>query len=161
MQQAVGGREWELLTKQAEIWRQLNESLVPVYYLVVLFALWGTLASVPEAITRMTHEFLSAIWPQFERFPERQLQCLLVGWFAATSIAWTWSGVSFARLTQIGAFVTASLGLSIVLICVLYFNWTLPKEYRPRWWMLLGGALSSLVLLLCTAAAAYDIVRKF
>ena len=68
-QEAVGGNSWELLTKQASIWRQIHQALVPVYYVMVLAALWGTLASVPEAITRMKHDFLSAIWPSSRRFP--------------------------------------------------------------------------------------------
>ena len=158
-QEAVGG-SWELLTKQASIWRQIHQALVPVYYVMVLMALWGTLASVPEAIARVAHDFLSAIWPRFERFPIRRLQGLIVSWFFATSVVWTWSGVTFDLLTQTGAFLTVSLGLLVVFSCVLYLNMTLPHRYRPRWWVTDGGVVSAVVLLLCTLGGAVGLARK-
>jgi len=102
---------------------------VPVYYVVVLAALWGTLTSEPEAISRVTHEFLSAIWPRFEKFSVRRVQCILVAWFFITSLAWTWSGITFKLMIQTSAFLTLSLGLFVVFSCVLYFNMTLPPGY--------------------------------
>ena len=133
---------------------------MPVYYVMVLAALWGTLASVPEAITRVTHEFLSAIWPRFEKFSFRRLQCIIVAWFFATSVAWTWSGVTFDLMTQIGAFLTLNLGLFVVFSCVLYFNITLPKRYRPSWWVIAGGLVSAVILLLCTIGGAVGLAQK-
>lgn len=156
----VVGDSWELLTKQASIWRQIHQSLVPFYYVMVLLALWGTLASVPEAITCVAHSFFSSIWPRFKTFSQRRLQALIVAWFFLTSLVWTWSGLSFDILTQIGAFVTASLGLFIVFTCVLYLNVTLPRLYRPRGWMVAGGTISAIVLLLCTVGGAVGLARK-
>jgi len=159
-QEVVSGNAWELLTKQASIWRQVNQNLVPVYYVMILAALWGTLASIPEAIARVSHEFLSAIWPRFESFPVRRLQGLLVGWLILTSIAWTWSGTTFDLVTQVSAFLTLNLGLFLVFSCVLYFNFTLPSRYRPSWWMLAGGVLSAAVLLLCAVVGIVGLANK-
>ena len=158
--EAISGNSWELLTKQASIWQQIHQALVPVYYVMVLAALWGTLASVPEAIARVTHDFFSAIWPRFEKFPVRRLQSIIVVWFFVTSIAWTWSGVTFDLMTQICAFLTASLGLFVVFSCVLYFNFTLPRRYRPSWWVLVGGVASAVILLICAIGGAAGLVWK-
>ena len=122
--------------------------------------MWGTLACIPEAITRVSHSFMCAIWPRFESFPRRRLHMLIVGWFFLTSLIWIWTGLTFNLLTQIAAFLTANLGLSVVCICVVYFNWTLPALYRPRWWMTLGGVLSAIILLLCAAGGAVGLSRK-
>lgn len=159
-QQTIGNNAWELLTKQAGIWAEIHDVLVPVYYIAVAAAMWGTLACVPEAITRVSHSFLCAIWPRFESFPRRRLHMLIVAWFFLTSLIWIWTGVTFNLLTQIAAFLTANLGLSVVCICVVYFNWTLPALYRPRWWVTLGGALSAIILLLCAAGGAVGLSRK-
>ena len=159
-QEAVGGNSWELLTKQASIWRQIHQALVPVYYVMVLAALWGTLASVPEAITRMTHDFLSAIWPSFETFSVGRLKCLLVGWFFVTSLVWTWSGLSFDLMTQIGSFLTLSLGLFLVFSCILYFNLTLPRRYRPNWWVISASFASAVILLVCSIGSFVGLLRK-
>jgi len=130
-QETLSGNSWELLTKQAGIWREIHEWMVPAYYVMILAALRGTLASVPEAITQVTHDFLWAIWPRFELFPIRRLKCFIVAGCFAFSIVWTWLDVTFDLMTQIAAFLTVSLGLFVVFSCVLYFNMTLPRGYRP------------------------------
>jgi hypothetical protein len=159
-QEVIGANSWELLTKQASIWRQIHLVLAPVYYVVVLAALWGTLATVPEAVTRVTHEYLSAVWPRFRDFSTQKLKYILIPWLFVTSLAWTWSGVSFDLMVQIGAFLTLSLGLFVVFSCVLYFNVALPPRYRPSWWVTAGGLASALVLLLCAIGGAVGLANK-
>ena len=159
-QEVVGGNSWELLTKQASIWRQIHQSLVPVYFIMVLVALWGTLASVPEAVAQVAQEYLSAIWPRFESVPTTRVKRWLIAWFFATGIAWTWSGISFDLMVQVGAFLNLSVGLFIVFCCVLYFNVTLPPRYRPRNWVVAGSLLSAFILLLCAIGGGVGLFRK-
>ena len=159
-QQVLPDNSFDLLTKQATVWRQIHGALVPVYHVVVIAALWGTLASVPEAICRVVHSFLGALWPRFAKFPYQRLKLCIVVWFFVTSLAWIWTGVRFHRLTQIGAFATLNLGVAAVCLCIVYFNGTLPKRYRPSRWMLVGGAVSALILLLCAVASGVGLMRK-
>ncbi len=159
-QNTLSGNSWELLTKQADIWREINESMVPIYYVMILAALWGTLASVPEAITRVTYDFLSAIWPRFEQFPIRRLKCIIVCGCFACSIVWTWSGITFDLMTQIAAFLTLGVGLFVVFSCVLYFNMSLPHGYRLSWWVASVGVVSALVLLFCAIGGGVGLARK-
>jgi hypothetical protein len=159
-QVTLSGNSWELLTKQASIWREIHEWMVPVYYVMIVAALWGTLASVPEAITRVTYDFLGAIWPRFEQFPIRRLKGIIVSGCFAFSIVWTWSGITFDLMTQIAAFLTVSLGLFVVFSCVLYFNMTLPRAYRPSWWVAASGIVSAVTLLLCAIGGGVGLARK-
>lgn len=158
--ETLSGNSWELLTKQAGIWHEIHEWMVPVYYVMILAALWGTLASVPEAITQVTHDFLSAIWPRCEQFPIRRLKCIIVCGCFGCSVVWTWSGLTFDLMTQIAAFLTVSLGLFIVFSCVLYFNMTLPRGYRPSWWVAAAGILSAVALLLCAIGGGVGLASK-
>ena len=57
---------WSLLTEQAHVWSNIHSSLVWVYYICIIAALWGTLQAVPEVLTRVSHEFLEALWPSRE-----------------------------------------------------------------------------------------------
>jgi hypothetical protein len=159
-QEIVGANSWELLTKQSKIWRQIHVALVPVYYVTVLTALYGTLSTAPEAVTRVTHEFLSAVWPRFGKISIWQLKCIVVVWLFVTSLAWTWSGVTFDLIVQISAFLTLSLGLFMIFSCALYFNLTLPPRYRPRWWVTAGGVASAVILLLCAVGGALGLAQK-
>ena len=48
---------WSLLTDQGDIWRSIHPTLVWVYYICVVAALWGTVQSYPEIYARVTHDF--------------------------------------------------------------------------------------------------------
>jgi Mn2+/Fe2+ NRAMP family transporter len=160
LQQPVSGDAWDLLTKQAAIWRQVSAVLVPVYYVCVLAALWGTLASIPEAITRVTHEFLGAVWPLLEHLPVRRLQMVLCGGFFLTSVVWTWSGMTFDLLTQLTGLIALGVGITTVYICVLYFNVTLPRAYRPHWLMVGASSLAAVVLAVCAVGSAIGLIQR-
>lgn len=159
-QETLSGNSWELLTKQAGIWREIHASMVPVYYVMIIAALWGTLASVPEAITRVTYDFLCATWPRVEQFPIWRLKLFIVSGCFAFSVFWTWSGITFDLMTQIAAFLTVSLGLFLTFSCVLYFNMTLPRGYRPSWWVAACGIVSAVTLLLCAIGGGVGLARK-
>jgi hypothetical protein len=132
-----------------------------VYYISVLLALWGTLASVPEAVARVTHELLGAIFPAAKDLAFHKVLTVLVAWFFVSSLFWIWGGFGFDLLTQLGALVTVNLGVGIVCLLATYYNATLPKEYRPPWWMTLGGVLSGVILLIAFAATAAGMWTKW
>ena len=154
------GNMWDLLTRQSSIWAQIHAGLVPIYYVAVLAALWGTMASIPEAVTRVSHDFFSAIWPSFASFPYRGLQTILVGWFFLASCVWIWSDVSFDLLTQIVALLTTNLGIALVCVAAIYLNFSLPPRYRTRKAMLVCAILSALVLLSTFFISGFGLLRK-
>jgi hypothetical protein len=156
------GEEFALLTKQAVIWEQISRWLVPVYYLAVLLALWGTIASVPEAVARVAYDLLGAVRPELQaRVSFRKVLTILVAWFFMSSQFWNWGGFRFDLLTQLGALVTVNLGVGIVCLLATYYNATLPPLYRTRWWVTLGGVLSGIVLLSAFVATAVGMIKKF
>lgn len=155
------GQEFGLLTKQAVIWESISRWLVPAYYVVVLLALWGTIASVPEAVARVTYDLMTAVRPETQNVPFKKVLAVLVGWFFVSSLFWVWMGVSFTLLTQIGALVTVNLGVGVVCLLATYYNATLPPLYRTRPWITLGGVASGIILLIAFGATAAGMVMKF
>jgi len=158
--QSLPGNMWDLLTKQSSIWAQIHPWLVPLYYTAVLAALWGTLATIPEAVTRVSHEFFSAVRPSFATFPYRSLQTILVTWFFVASCVWIWSDVSFDLLTQIVALFTTNLGVALVCIAAVYLDFRLPPRYRTRRFMLVACLFSVLILLVSFAISAVGLWGK-
>jgi Mn2+/Fe2+ NRAMP family transporter len=150
---------WSLLTEQGTIWANIHPALVWVYYVCVLAALWGTLQSYPQIYARVTHEFLGAIWPQRQiSFTKLQLAiCIYV--LAATSLL-VWSDVQFATLTAIVSFLATNAGVAIVMLAALYLNFQLPPRYRTRWWMLLAGVASAMILLAVSVVSGWELVRS-
>jgi len=146
-QSILPGNAWDLLTRQSSIWAQIHAALISVYYVAILAALWGTLATIPEAFTRFTHEFLTAVWPKFASFSYRRLQAIVVIWFFASSVICIWSDISFDLITQIVALLATNMGVGLVCLAAVYLNFKLPPAFRTRSVMAAAGVLATIVLL--------------
>lgn len=158
---ALSGDGFQLLTQQATVWEQVHRGLVPIYYVAVLAALWGTLASVPEVITRVSHEFATLVWPSLARWPYRRWQYGVALWLGASMCFWTWRGVSFDRLTQVFAMITLNLGVTLTGTLALYFNWRLPALYRPRPLTRYLALAAIVVLWIATIGSAWGLGLKW
>ena len=159
-QTVLPGNAWDLLTRQSSIWAQIHAALIPVYYVAILAALWGTLATIPEALTRFAHEFLTAVWPRFKSYSYRRLQTWIVIWFFVSSAAAIWSDITFDLITQIVALLATNLGVGIVCCAAVYLNFKLPPAYRTRPAMLVLGVLSTVVLLSAFVVSAAGMLQK-
>ncbi|MCA9236672.1 MAG: Nramp family divalent metal transporter [Planctomycetales bacterium] len=147
---------WSLLTSQASIWRAIHPSLVWVYYICVLAALWGTLQAYPDIYARCVTEYSQAIWPQRRwRQPVIQRWICLYVFIAAT--AFIFSGMQFDLLTTITAFLATNLGVAIAVVAALYLNFQLPPAYRTRGWVLAGGVVAAAVMLAVSAIAGWGV----
>jgi hypothetical protein len=152
---------WSLLTEQGAIWANIHPALVWVYYVCVLAALWGTLQSYPQIYARVTHEFATAIWPQRRiRYGKVQLSICLYVFVATTCLVW-WSDVKFATLTAVVSFLATNAGVAVAMLAALYLNFQLPPMYRTRWWMLVAGMLSAVILVTVSAISGWELIRSF
>jgi hypothetical protein len=138
--------DWSLLTDQAYIWRNIHPSLIWVYYICVLLALWGTLQAFPEIYSRVIHDFAQAIWP-VRHWSHKRIHLGVLAYVLVMSTLVVWSDLKFDTITHIVAFLTTNLAVALSMCAALYLNFQLPKVYRTRWWMLVGGILSALILL--------------
>jgi Mn2+/Fe2+ NRAMP family transporter len=150
---------WSLLTDQAFVWREIHPILVWVYYICVLAALWGTLQSYPGIYVRVTHEFLGALWPN-QTFSFRRLRLGICIYVFAAAAALSWSSVNFSTLTNIVSFLSNSVALALAMLAALWLNFQLPARYRTRWWILAGGVLTALTLILVTAVSGFELFRQ-
>lgn len=150
---------WGLLTEQGSIWSNIHPSLVWVYYVCVLAALWGTLQSYPQIYSRVTHEFLAAIWPA-RKIPHRRVQLIICIYVLVTAVALSWSDVQFATLTAIVSFLATNAGVAVAMLAALYLNFQLPPLYRTRWWMLAACIVSAIVLVAVSAVSGWELARS-
>jgi Mn2+/Fe2+ NRAMP family transporter len=152
-------KEWSLLTDQAYIWETIHPALVWVYYVCVLAALWGTLQSYPQIYARVTHEFLSAIWPDATiRYP--RVQWTICVYVFATAVALSWIDVNFATLVNVVSFLATNGGVALAMLAALYLNFQLPPLYRTRWWMLIACTISAVVMVVVSSIAGWELLRK-
>ncbi len=144
--------DWSLLTDQAYIWRNIHPSLIWVYYVCVLLALWGTLQAFPEIYSRVIHDFAQAIWPQ-RHWSHKRIHLIVLAYVLVMSSLVVWSDLRFDTITHIVAFLTTNLAVALSMCAALYLNFQLPRGYRTRWWMLGGGIFSAVILLVVAAVS--------
>lgn len=149
---------WSLLTDQASIWTNIHPALVWVYYVCVLAALWGTLQAYPEIYSRVTHEFLAAIWPQ-RLIPYRRVQLGICIYVLLAAVTLVWSDVQFTTLTAVVSFLATNGGVALAMLAALYLNFQLPPLYRTRWWMLAAGVISAVILVVASSIAGWELLR--
>lgn len=150
---------WSLLTHQAHVWAQIHPSLVWIYYICILAALWGTLQALPEIYARVAQEFLSAIWPDREWAFERVKRTICLYVFCVTMVI-VWLNIPFDILTQIAGFLIANLAIAMMMIAAIYLNFKLPAAYRTRTWVLISAVLSTVVLIVSAAVSGWGLIGK-
>ena len=140
-----GFKGWSLLTDQAHVWSNIHGSLVWIYYVCIVVALWGTLQAFPEIYGRVMQEFFQAIWPN-RTWEYRKIKTNVCIYIFVMTMIIVWTGVPFNILTQIAGFILANLAIALVMFAALYLNFKLPKAYRTRLPILLGGIVSAVIL---------------
>lgn len=151
---------WSLLTDQAFVWRNIHPALVWVYYLCVLIALWGTLQAFPEIYARVIHDFSQAIWPD-SHWSYRRVHLAIIAYVLVVSSLVVWSNLKFDTMTHIVAFLTTNLAVAISMLAALYLNYQLPPAYRTRWWMLMGGIVSAVILVIVATISGIGLWEEF
>ncbi len=150
---------WSLLTNQAHVWSNIHASLVWVYYVCIIAALWGTLQALPEIYARVIQEFCVAIWPQgkwdYDRI--RRRICLYI--FCATMII-VWLNIPFDILIQIAGFILANFSIALIMLAAIYLNFKLPSVYRTRWPILSGALVAAVVLVIFAVISGQGLITK-
>ena len=150
---------WSLLTNQAHVWATIHPTLIWIYYICVIAALWGSLQALPEIYGRVTHEFLQSIWPQRKWSYHGVKRAICLYLFLVTMVL-VWSEIPFNILIQIAGFLFANLAIALIMVAALYLNFKLPAVYRTRPPILIGSAISSVVLIIFAVTSGWGLARK-
>ncbi len=150
---------WSLLTNQAHVWANIHPSLVVVYYIYIVAALWGTLQALPEIYTRVTHEFFQAVWPHRE-WNYQKLRHIISVYLLATTMVIVWLNIPFDILTQIAGFMLANFAIALIMIAAIYLNFKLPRPYRTRPPVLLGALVSAAILITSACVSGWGLFWK-
>jgi hypothetical protein len=107
----------------------------------------------------VTHEFLTAIWPE-RPIAFRRLQFWICAYIFVASVPLVWINVTFATLTAIVSFLATTLGVALAMLAALYLNFQLPRPYRTRGGMLAAGVLSAVVLIAASVISGWELARS-
>jgi hypothetical protein len=68
--------------------------------------------------------------------------------------------VNFATLTAVVSFLATNAGVAVAMLAALYLNFQLPPLYRTRWWMLMAGILSAVILVSVSVISGWELIRS-
>ena len=135
-----------LLSRQKAIWEQINPVMVPIYYVAVLAALWGTLYAIPEINIRLSHEFGSVLFPKITDISYRTFSIALGSFLVIGAMIVLLSGIHPVRIMDIAAMLETNIGNTILLAMGLWLNVILPRQYRVGKPVIAATAISIAIL---------------
>jgi Mn2+/Fe2+ NRAMP family transporter len=149
---------FDLLSRQAAIFAQISPALIPVYYLAILFALWGTLNTVPEIYARVTHAFLGALWPA-RLAAVRDLTVLrAIGlYLALCSIPLLWFRVRPQLMMDVVGLLSTNLGVGLAFVAALWLDRRLPPPLRASRILFAIGVLGCVLVSAATGLSAWSL----
>jgi len=150
---------WSLLTDQGYIWRSIHPSLVWVYYVCIVAALWGTVQAYPEIYTRVTHDFCTAIWPT-RKFSLHRFRFVIAAYVFLVATPLVWIDATFSTMTAIVAFLATNAGVALAMIAALYLDRQLPPLYRSRWWLFAAGMFSAAILTTASCLSGWGLFQQ-
>lgn len=146
---------FDLLSRQAAIFERISPALIPVYYVAVLFALWGTLNTVPEIYARVTHGFLRALAPV--RAATLRYETVLFGigaYLALCSVPLLWLRVQPQLMMDVVGLLSTNLGVALAFVAALWLDRRLPAPLRASRALFAIGFLACLLVCATTAISA-------
>jgi hypothetical protein len=151
---------FDLLSRQAAIFERISPVLIPVYYVAVLFALWGTLNSVPEIYARVTHGFLGALFARRAAALPYPVVLRAVGlYLAACSIPLLWFRVQPQAMMDVVGLLSTNLGVALAFVAALWLDRRLPAPLRASRALFAVGVASCVLVLAATGVSAWFLLR--
>jgi Mn2+/Fe2+ NRAMP family transporter len=153
---------FDLLSRQAAIFERISPALIPVYYVAVLFALWGTLNSVPEIYARVTHGFVRALAPR--RAARLRFETVLFGigaYLAVCSVPLLWLRVQPQAMMDVVGLLSTNLGVALAFVAALWLDRRLPPALRAGRVLFALGLVSALLVFAATAVSAWSFVLAY
>jgi hypothetical protein len=150
-----------LLSHQAAIWEQISPFMVPVYYVSVLAALWGSLYAIPEINSRITHEFLGGLFASVRQLDYRRVYLLMGIYLGTGCVLVIWTGLEPVTMMDIAAMISANFAIMLSAFGALWLDASLPKIHRMGKPMLVGMILTTVVLTLVSAASITQMYVRY
>ena len=153
---------FDLLTEQAHIFAQISPAMIPLYYVLILTALWGTLNALPDIYARGTHSFLRQLLP---KMANRLHYGTVMKTFGVAMLALTWpliwTGATPMIMIDMVALFSTNVGVGLVCLAAVWLDRQLDPDLRSSrviWW---ATVLSAVVVSLVATVSAHEVIGRY
>ena len=150
---------FDLLNEQTHIFAQISPLMVPLYYVTILTALWGTLNALPEIYVRGAHSFLCQLLSRDLDYGK------FMKIFAVTMLGLTWlfiwTETTPIFMIDLVALFSTNIGVGIVCVAALWLDHQLPPERRASIWVWWATVVSAGVVSFMSLVSAREVIGKY
>ena len=150
---------FDLLAEQTHIFAQISPLMVPLYYVTILTALWGTLNALPDIYVRGAHSFLSQLLSRDLDYGK------VMKVFAVTMLGLTWlfiwTETTPIFMINLVALFSTNIGVGIVCVAALWLDRQLPVERQASPWIWWATVVSALVINFMSLVSAREVIGKY
>lgn len=152
---------FDLLTEQAHIFARISPAMIPLYYVTILAALWGTLNALPDIYARGGHSFLRQLIPEAKDLDLRKVMRV----FGVTMLVLTWlliwTGTTPIFMIDLVALFSTNIGVGLVSVAAFWLDRQLPPDRRTSRWMWWAIVLAAAVINLMALVSAREVIGKY
>ena len=143
---------YDLLTEQAHIFAEISSFMIPLYYVTILAALWGTLNALPDIYGRGAHSFLRQLVPAGRNWSLARVRNIYGISILVLSGFFIWSGTTPIIMVDMVALFSTNVGVGLVCIAAIWLNRQLPAAKRVSPWLsgaaVAGAAVTNVMALI-------------
>ncbi len=154
-------RGYDLLTEQSHIFAQISPLMIPLYYVIILAALWGTLNALPEIYGRGAHSLLQQLLPKGKDL--RYSGVMKALGFTLMVLTWVfiWTETTPIVMIDLVALFSTNIGVGLTCIAAVWLDGQLPRELRTarpiRW----AGIAAAAIISCMAALSAWAVVMRY
>jgi hypothetical protein len=143
---------YDLLTEQAQIFAEISPLMIPLYYVTILAALWGTLNALPDIYGRGAHSFLRQLLPGARDWSLSSVRNVYGLSALVLSGFFIWSGTTPIIMVDMVALFSTNVGVGLTCIAAIWLNRQLPPGKRVPAWLsgaaVAGAAVTNVMALI-------------
>jgi Mn2+/Fe2+ NRAMP family transporter len=150
---------FDLLTEQTHIFAQISPLMVPLYYVTILTALWGTLNALPEIYVRGAHSFLCQLLSRDLDYGK--VMKVFAGTMLGLTWLFIWTETTPIFMIDLVALFSTNIGVGIVCVAALWLDRQLPPERRASLWIWWATIVSAVVINFMSLVSAREVIGKY
>ena len=154
-------RGYDLLTEQAGIFARISPLMIPLYYVMILAALWGTLNALPEIYARGAHSFLRQLLPRGKEL--RHSDVMRVFGFSLLGLTWVfiWTETTPIVMIDLVALFSTNIGVGLTCVAAIWLDAQLPPEARAARPLRWAGFAAASIIITMALISAWAVVMRY
>ena len=152
---------YDLLTEQAQIFAEISPLMIPLYYVTILAALWGTLNALPDIYGRGAHSFLRQLLPGARDWSLSSVRNVYGLSALVLSGFFIWSGTTPIIMVDMVALFSVNLGVGLTCIAAIWLNRQLPPDKRVPAWLSAAAVAGAAVTNVMALISAREVLLRY